>query len=166
MHYIETSVLEQPYASDVGRRDQTALITGVIRFADSQTAVISDRVIASYSRPLESDLADTVVPSQESWEGLVEEQGEVLAEAQDEEATEARDATAQLSDQRVTLLRRKYRAGLSPEQAARLQMLTEHLLSLLPVATPEDYEALSSIMEGAAEIDSETNAAWERIRAL
>jgi len=57
---------------------------------------------------------------------------------------------------RLELLARQYVAGkLSPEEEARLAIVTERVRCLIPRVTVEDFEMLERILEDAAQIEAE-----------
>lgn len=102
----------------------------------------------------------TGIGAESWWRTPIE--SETLSEAAEESATldeePAVESEAELANtDRLKLLARKYALrSLSPEDAARLEIVTERVRYLIPRVTASDFEALERIHRELEEIGTET----------
>jgi hypothetical protein len=138
---------------------------------DAMTLLLSDVPVASKPQQMLDDPSSTPInePSfRAELDGLFSESSATWAEGAGEALVDnscggESDPSALANRDRLVFLSRKYARGCSPEEEARLEILTERVRALLPRITDDDFRRLEDVAEELAAIHEENQRVKEKL---
>ena len=162
----DTLYLADPYKTDGDASRETTLWVSDFPASHAErqweTAVLGDREVGNFSSRVGFDYANTPVSTQDDAPSVSPRP----TQSETRRSEDGNGAEA-VVESRITLLARRYAEKTLPrEQSARLEVLTEKMLRMIPAATVEDYEALGSVIDRAAQLRKKREASRARVSQL